>query len=295
LLYVHEYDKAWDLSKQTRAHLDPADVLNIRARCVDTTIDGHDLLRILRGGDNGLTPFGLEHQDSIAEIATLFLKDFHDEHEKSFVEYFCRQFNLLSLTDADIAKLESFFLDPEDFHYWIKATQNQKKLLATGWGERQIFGETLDPKFDVLPHIVTAALRNEGKRILRECENTFREESNIPKIGEGWVSETQLFYKLRDAFPDETVVHHGRPSWLSRQHLDVYFPAKNIGCEYQGAQHDNPIDYFGGTEAFRKVQELDARKRELCKQHGCELIYVYGGYDFETLRLALEDKLGNVD
>ena len=94
----------------------------------------------------------------------------------------------------------------------------------------------------------------------------------------------------------ETVVRHGRPSWLSRQHLDVYFPAKNIGCEYQGARHEqNPIDYFGGTEAFRKVQELDARKRELCKQHGCELIYVYGGYDFETLRLALEDKLGNVD
>ena len=87
---------------------------------------GTSLLRILRGGDNGLTPFGLEHKDSIAEIATLFLKDFHDEHEKSFVEYFCRQFNLLSLTDADIAKLESFFLDPEDFHYWIKATQNQK-------------------------------------------------------------------------------------------------------------------------------------------------------------------------
>jgi hypothetical protein len=296
LLYVHEYDKAWDLLKKM-ARFQPSDVLNVRARCTDTTIDGHDLLRIL--GVNSLTPFAQEHQDSIAEIATLFLKDFHKEYGKNFVEYFCSQFSLRALTETDIAKLKGFFPNNKHFRNLVKASQNQKEFLENMSYQRSLFSGVplvtatshLGPEGLHLPYIVVDALKNEGKRIMRECENTFREESNIPKIGEGWVSETQLFYKLRDEFPDETVVHHGRLSWLSRQHLDIYFPLKNIGCEYQGAQHDNPVDYFGGEESFKKVQELDARKKRLCKKHGCELIYVYEGYDFETVRLALEDKL----
>lgn len=42
-------------------------------------------------------------------------------------------------------------------------------------------------------------------------------------MGERWV-ETVLYYELRDAFQDETVIQHGRPEWMGRQHLDVYLP-----------------------------------------------------------------------
>ncbi len=80
--------------------------------------------------------------------------------------------------------------------------------------------------------------------IIRECENTVRDEMNLPKVGEGWISEMELYQKIVNEFKNEKVVHHGKPYWLKRQHLDIYFPEKNIGIEYQGAQHLRPIDFF---------------------------------------------------
>jgi hypothetical protein len=58
-------------------------------------------------------------------------------------------------------------------------------------------------KCEAIPYIINGALTNNGKRILRECENTLREEKDFPKVGEGWISETELFYKLCDEFPNE--------------------------------------------------------------------------------------------
>ena len=39
----------------------------------------------------------------------------------------------------------------------------------------------------------------------------------------------------------------------------------NIGIEYQGIQHYECIDIFGGAEAFEHRKELDARKEKLCE------------------------------
>lgn len=119
--------------------------------------------------------------------------------------------------------------------------------------------------------------------LMREAENTFREERDIPRVGEGWVAETALFYEVRDAFPDETVIQHGRPKWLGRQHLDVFMPDRGIAVEYQGEQHDRPIDFFGGEEAYKKNVERDRKKLELCKRHGIRVIYVREGYDLAEL------------
>ncbi len=45
-------------------------------------------------------------------------------------------------------------------------------------------------------------------RLIREAENVWREEKGIPKVGEGWVSETELYYALNVAFPDLEVEQH---------------------------------------------------------------------------------------
>ena len=114
--------------------------------------------------------------------------------------------------------------------------------------------------------------------ITREAENTFREERGVPRVGEGWISETELFYQIKSAFPKWNVVHHGRPKWLGSQHLDVYIEEINVALEYQGAQHYSPVAYFGGEEALAKTRERDARKLRLCSKHGVTLIVVDEGY-----------------
>jgi hypothetical protein len=116
--------------------------------------------------------------------------------------------------------------------------------------------------------------------LMREAENTFREERDIPRVGEGWVAETVLFYKVKDAFPEETVVQHGRPKWLGRQHLDIFMPDRGIAIEFQGEQHDRPIDFFGGEEAFKKNVERDRMKLAKCRRNGVRIVYVREGYNF---------------
>jgi hypothetical protein len=129
------------------------------------------------------------------------------------------------------------------------------------------------------------------RNFLRGCEDDLRVSRGLPKIGEGWVTETDLFHKLRDAFPDEIVLHQSRPKWLGRQHLDIYFPAANIGVEYQGEQHQRPMEHLGGEERFQRQRELDDRKRTLCKANGCELIEVQPGTPFDEVRTRVEGLL----
>ena len=118
---------------------------------------------------------------------------------------------------------------------------------------------------------------------IHSLQNEFRVSRGIPKIGEGWVSETDLYYKLQGHFPTKKVIHHGKPKWLGRQHIDIWFPDYKIGIEYQGQQHDRPIEFFGGEKSFEENKKRDERKRMLFKENNAFLIEVREGFDFEIL------------
>jgi hypothetical protein len=117
----------------------------------------------------------------------------------------------------------------------------------------------------------------------RECENIYREECWIPKIWEWWISETELFYRLKQYFSNEKVLHHWRPEWLGKQHLDIYFPERNIWIEYQGKQHQEPVAYFWWEESFKKQILRDKQKQSKCRKNKCKLIYVYEWYIFDEV------------
>jgi hypothetical protein len=107
--------------------------------------------------------------------------------------------------------------------------------------------------------------------ILREAENLLRERFGLPRIGEGWVSETQLYRLVQNIFPDAE--QHSIPVWLAPQHLDIYIPSKQIAIEYQGKQHYQAIDYFGGIESFERTSQRDMLKSKKCKSNAVKLIY----------------------
>ena len=85
-----------------------------------------------------------------------------------------------------------------------------------------------------IPTIILLAIENYLKETVRKCENTVRIEKQLPRVGEGWISETNLFYKILKSFPDEHIVHHGSPVWLGRQHLDIFFPERTTGRSIGG-------------------------------------------------------------
>ncbi len=126
----------------------------------------------------------------------------------------------------------------------------------------------------------------------RQAENALREDLGFRNVGQSWVSETELFLLVRDAFAGQTPVEqHGKPDGFGRQHLDVWLPELKIGLEYQGAQHDRPIDFFGGQDAWRATIARDRRKRSKCRKLGVELIEIRPGYDPAAVLAALRSRV----
>ena len=113
--------------------------------------------------------------------------------------------------------------------------------------------------------------------IARQAENHLRSEMSVPLVGEGWVSETAIFRALEAAFPQTAVIHHGRPAWLGKQHLDIWFPRWRIAVEVQGKQHYEPVEFFGGVAAFEATVARDERKRLICQQRSVTLLEVPSG------------------
>jgi hypothetical protein len=130
--------------------------------------------------------------------------------------------------------------------------------------------------------------------ILKIIENSARESQNLPKIGEGWISETDLYYTLKEQLPDFKVVFHASPKWLGRQHLDVFIPEIKIALEYQGEQHDRPIEFFGGERAFIKTQKHDLRKLKLCLENDVNLIYIRAGYSLKEVLSLIQSNVPSV-
>ncbi|MDE0316614.1 MAG: hypothetical protein OXM61_17145 [Candidatus Poribacteria bacterium] len=63
-----------------------------------------------------------------------------------------------------------------------------------------------------------------------------------------------------------------RQNHKSNTHLCLY--AWEIAVEYHGRQHFEPVEFFGGKEAFHKTVGRDKRKATLAKNHSVKLLIV---------------------
>lgn len=105
-------------------------------------------------------------------------------------------------------------------------------------------------------------------------------------------SQTRLLNKFKLAFPEETFVWEYRAEWLGRQRIDICLEKYKIGIEYDGQQHFEIIEHFGGEEGFRKRVELDAIKNQKCKDNGFQLFrlrYDYTEDDFYDTCVAIKE------
>jgi len=121
------------------------------------------------------------------------------------------------------------------------------------------------------PYIAKIAIEKNIEQ--RDAENEIRDILGIPRIGEGWISEVELLNLVKQIYPEEVVIHQGSPEWLGRQRLDIYIPNMKLAIEYQGRQHYEPVDFFGGKEGFEQTQKRDRIKAKKCSLNGIELIY----------------------
>lgn len=71
--------------------------------------------------------------------------------------------------------------------------------------------------------------------------------------------------------------------------FDFYIPQKNMCIEFDGIQHYEPLEVFGGSEAFEETVKRDKIKSNYCLQNGITLLRIPYFEDIEeALKVALE-------
>lgn len=96
-----------------------------------------------------------------------------------------------------------------------------------------------------------------------------------------------IFYKTQQPF--DKLIGVGGGNLL----YDFYLPQYNLLIEYQGEQHERPIEYFGGVEQFEKQIEHDRRKREYAIEHNIYLLEIWY-YDINNIENILKETLDNL-
>ena len=93
-----------------------------------------------------------------------------------------------------------------------------------------------------------------------------------------WKSEELCLRCVKEIFGEKKVIHQHRPYFLrtdkGQLSYDIYVISKKIAIEYQGKQHFEPIELFGGIENFKLQQKRDEIKKVLSQKHGIKLICI---------------------
>lgn len=111
-----------------------------------------------------------------------------------------------------------------------------------------------------------------------------------------YLQNNNIFFNVQQKFSDLFGTGNGQLSY------DFSIPNEKYGyvlIEYNGIQHYEANDYFGGEEKFKIQKEHDKRKRDYAKKHGYKLItvkYTYDTYESIAEYLGKElKKLGVID
>lgn len=270
-----DYDGAWKLLKR-REYISVQTVWRFEQKLNRKLLDGDLIVRL--GGFSHLTNFGQNNIESIKPFAEKYLQTYESEENSNFFGLFFDADMLYKAStnyDYSAEYYHKFYLSESEYLHYKSIDENQRVLNDS----------------TKIRHVVEKAVLNQFRLILKIAEDLYRADIGMPKIGEGWISETELFYKIKATFIDHDIVHHGNPEWLGKQHLDIYFPILKIGIEYQGLQHYEPVEYFGGKEAFERNLERDVKKRKLCEVNDCAIIYVNENYNFDRVVLEIKETI----
>jgi hypothetical protein len=119
------------------------------------------------------------------------------------------------------------------------------------------------------------AFRKQTRRMRNIIENEVRVRFGFKKVGDAWASETLLYQLVSELFVGVKILRHYRALWLENLELDIFVPSLNLAVEYQGIQHFEGMEHWGGALALERTQERDKRKKQLCAKQGVSLIYFY--------------------
>lgn len=112
-----------------------------------------------------------------------------------------------------------------------------------------------------------------------------------------WKSEQLVYNLVKQLYKGKNVIYQHRPYFLrssigGQMSYDVYISKINVAIEYQGKQHFEPVDFFGGVESFYKTRLRDKEKLELSIKNEVKLVYI--NYWEEITETLIQQKIEEV-
>ena len=101
---------------------------------------------------------------------------------------------------------------------------------------------------------------------LKGCGCLYCKGSKGEKRIAKWLDKHNITYEPQKRFDD--------CKDINALPFDFYLPDYNIAIEYDGKQHFEPIEYFGGQKAFEYTQKHDNIKNEYCKNNNIKLLRI---------------------
>lgn len=114
------------------------------------------------------------------------------------------------------------------------------------------------------------------------CKKQSKGERRLKKL----LDEYKIEYKQQEWF-DDLYGDKGKPLMFD---FTIYANNKWIGAiEYNGRQHYQPVEIFGGETAFRRRVKYDKKKMLYCLSHGIPILQV--AYDHPKRFMSVEDEV----
>jgi len=155
---------------------------------------------------------------------------------------------------------------------------------------KKIHGETFDYSL--------VRYENSNKKIkikCNKCNNIFeqRASNHLSGIGCPICKESKGEKKIRKFLNEKHVLFEQQKKFKKCINIlplpfDFYLPEYNICIEYDGEQHYEIINFFGGETGFSKRQKLDNIKNKYCKDNNINLIRIRFDDNIDEKLLFLE-------
>ena len=150
----------------------------------------------------------------------------------------------------------------------------RKKFLSPHLHEQtSVTVECLNSYLQACPSLASLIYSDDqaSKELFDAVEAESRAQIGIPQIGDFKVTESLLSRIFLDCGFEFSREYS--PSWMGRLRCDFYFPNLDLVIEYNGKQHYEPVEIFGGYSGLKKTRQRDREKLDLCVTNGITVIY----------------------
>lgn len=193
----------------------------------------------------------------------------------------------------DVLKLDNSYPELMSDVLDIAISERYSDSNAPKWSyQRDKVKEKLEQKLSAvnITELVVKEFYRRLKANIRSIENQVRKNSGYREVGTVY-NEILIFKYFKENFKDQDILYQYKPAWLGRQIFDVYFKSLNIAIEYNGKQHYQPIEFFGGDKGFENLVRLDLLKRKKCLENDCILFEIKYDEDISHSLLDIKNEI----